>query len=261
MKITICGKGGCGKSTVTSLLAKELARQGRKVLVIDSDESNYGLHRQLGMELPRDFTEFFGGKDKAFKKMMASGIMEQMKLSAFAKKFFSEEFTFADIPEEYCEEKDGVKLMSSGKIHSANEGCACTMNSIIEQFITNLRLGKNEFALLDMEAGIEHFGRGVDNGVDLLLMIVDPSFESLRLSKKINELGRSIDKPVWFVLNKVTEDTREAMLGAVADSDRVAVVIPADTKVAAAGLTGAELTERYPVIQNLAQKLMEAGIR
>ena len=76
MKITICGKGGCGKSTVTTLLAKELARMGKKVLVVDSDESNFGLHRQLGVELPRDFTEYFGGKDKAFKTMMTSGILK-----------------------------------------------------------------------------------------------------------------------------------------------------------------------------------------
>lgn len=51
MKIAVCGKGGCGKSTVTSLLAKALARRGKEILVIDSDESNYGLHRQLGMKL------------------------------------------------------------------------------------------------------------------------------------------------------------------------------------------------------------------
>ena len=119
MKITVCGKGGCGKSTVTTLLAKELARMEKKVLVVDSDESNFGLHRQLGVELPRDFTEYFGGKDKAFKTMMTSGILDAMKLSAFAKKFFSEDFTMADIPKEYYSEKDGVKLMSSGKIHKA----------------------------------------------------------------------------------------------------------------------------------------------
>ena len=51
MKLAVCGKGGCGKSTVTSLLAKALARRGKEILVIDSDESNYGLHRQLGMKL------------------------------------------------------------------------------------------------------------------------------------------------------------------------------------------------------------------
>ena len=46
MKITVCGKVGCGISTVTTLLAKELARMEKKVLVVDSDESNFGLHRQ-----------------------------------------------------------------------------------------------------------------------------------------------------------------------------------------------------------------------
>lgn len=95
------------------------------------------------------------------------------------------------------------------------------MNDAIQQFAANLQLSENEFALMDMEAGIEHFGRGVDNGVDLLLMIVDPSFESLRLSKKIQELGCSIGKPVWFVLNKVTDDTRQAMVDTVADSEKL----------------------------------------
>ena len=50
----------------------------------------------------------------------------------------------ADIPEEYYSEKDGVKLMSSGKIHKANEGCACTMNSILEQFVAHLTLTEDE---------------------------------------------------------------------------------------------------------------------
>ena len=77
MKIAVCGKGGCGKSTVTSLLAraclkKALARRGKEILVIDSDESNYGLHRQLGMKLPRDFTDYFGGKQNVLTKSSKS---------------------------------------------------------------------------------------------------------------------------------------------------------------------------------------------
>ena len=58
----MCGKGGCGKSTVATLLAREYQKEGKNVLVIDSDESNYGLHRQLGFDLPEDFTHYFGGK-------------------------------------------------------------------------------------------------------------------------------------------------------------------------------------------------------
>ena len=88
--------------------------------------------------------------------------------------------------------------MASGKIHTANEGCACAMGTVMEQFVTHLSLSEEQFALLDMEAGIEHFGRGIDNGVDTVLMVVDPSYESLRLSQKIGELAASINKPIYY---------------------------------------------------------------
>ena len=107
MKIAVCGKGGCGKSTVTSLLAraclkKALARRVKEILVIDSDESNYGLYRQLGMKLPRDFTDYFGGKQN---------VLNDMMLSKFTHQFFEETWTIDDIPEDYYSLKDGVKLM------------------------------------------------------------------------------------------------------------------------------------------------------
>lgn len=259
MKITICGKGGCGKSTITTLLAKEFARTGRRVLVVDSDESNFGLHRQLGVELPKDFTEYFGGKDKAFKTMMTSGIMSSMKLEAFAKKFFDKDFTLDDIPAEFISEKDGVKLISSGKIHEANEGCACTMNSIIEQFICHLKMDEDDIILLDMEAGVEHFGRGTDNYVDAVLMIVDPSFESLRLSGKIAELSRSIGKPIYFCLNKLTPESEQTMVDEVSKHGTVVCRMPLNAGIGTAGLTGDELTGEYTQIAEMAKALLKAN--
>ena len=52
MKLILCGKGGCGKSTVSALLARACEQRGMNVLVVDADESNFGLHKQLGLPLP-----------------------------------------------------------------------------------------------------------------------------------------------------------------------------------------------------------------
>ncbi len=246
MKVAVCGKGGSGKSTVTSLLAKELAKRERKVLVIDSDESNYGLSRQLGVELPLDFTAYFGGKQKALQDMM---------LSNFTHQFFNGTWTIQDIPEGYYSEKNGVKLMASGKIHTANEGCACTMGNVLTQFVEHLILTEDEYALIDMEAGIEHFGRGIDNGVDLILMVVEPSYESLALTGKVSELGTSIGKPVYLVFNKIDEENQEWMKKNVCKNTEVICEIPAEKSIATAGLQGRELSDDYPAIITLAEFL------
>ena len=104
MKMMVCGKGGSGKSTVTALMAKEYARQGKRVLVIDCDESNYGLHQQLGLELPRDFTDYVGGKQRIM-MLSANGPMNMAPL-------FDQPLTLDDIPGEYISEKGSVMLMS-----------------------------------------------------------------------------------------------------------------------------------------------------
>lgn len=247
MKITICGKGGCGKSTVTTLLARELSGRGKEVLVIDSDESNYGLHRQLGMELPGDFTGYFGGKES---------VLNDMMLSKFSHQFFQENWMLKDIPENYYSMKDGIKLMVSGKIHQANEGCSCAMGTVMAQFVQNLKLTEDQFALLDMEAGVEHFGRGIDNGVDLILMIVDPSYESLQLSKKVGELAESIGKPFYYILNKVTEDNRKLMDENIWRPEKVVIYLDADLQIMQEGLTGKEWSGRPAAVEKLADILL-----
>ncbi len=250
MKLMVCGKGGCGKSTISALLAKEYARQGKQVLVIDNDESNFGLHKQLGLELPPDFTGYLGGKETVLGQMM-TGTQANAPAS-----FFWRRWRLSDIPKEYVSQKDGIRLLATGKIQRAGEGCACAMGETARQLVDNLTLEQDEIAIVDMEAGIEHFGRGIDDSADLILMVIDPSFESLKLSKKVGEISASIGKPVRYVLNKLDRSDEEFMREMV---DQPAAVFYAKTEIAMAGLKGEELSKEYPAIQTLAAELLEAA--
>ena len=94
------------------------------------------------------------------------------------------------------------------------------------------------------------------DGVKLILIIIDPSYESLQLSKKIGELSESIRKPFYYVLNKVTKENQEMMYEAVWNSNRVAVSLSADPGIMGEGLMGKELSEKPDAIENLTEFLL-----
>lgn len=104
---------------------------------------------------------------------------------------------------------------------------------------------------------IVYFGRGTDNSVDGILMIVDPSFESLRLSAKIADLSTSIGKPIWFCLNKVTEEAAQMMEEEVGKHGAIIGRMPLDHDLGLAGLTGTELQMTIAPVSEMAQFLIQ----
>jgi CO dehydrogenase maturation factor len=239
MKILICGKGGCGKSTIVALLAREMAARRNKVLVIDSDESNIGLHSRLGMEKPEDFMNYFGGKKLLFEKT------KEMK----------DMWRLDDLPADYLTRKGNIRLLSMGKIYQFGEGCACPINALSSKFLEILNLREGEFLIADTDAGIEHFGRGVETGVDILLVIIDPSRESILLAKKISELGQQVDKPVYYILNRVTDQkTKDFLLNSI-DRERVIAIISENKELFMSGLAGNEFNMDVEGIKEIADML------
>ena len=264
MRIAVCGKGGSGKSTISALLAKQMSKT-KNVLVLDIDESNYGLHSQLGLEAPKDLMEYFGGK-KGFKEKQKSapkttqfwGLAANNNSSGQPaqqqSRFFKKRWSFLNLPSEFMEEKGNLKLMAIGKIHDFGEGCACPMGVLTREFLENLDLGKDDVVIVDTEAGTEHFGRGVDKEFDLILVVIDPSYESLKLSKKFDEFGSQCGCNVYFVLNKVEPDIRGEMLNSV-NCMNVVAEIPAKREIFKASLKGEELDFELEEIEKLADFL------
>ena len=210
-KIAVCGKGGSGKSVIVRLLADGLRARGLRVLVVDSDESNTGLHRMLGFDSPPSpLIGLLGGKQKLEEEIEARIRAGESEMSL---ELIREEMPVAKIPPEYIFETDGIKLVNIGKILMALEGCACPMGIVSRSFLKKLRLEADEIAVVDLEAGVEHFGRGVETSVDCVLVVVEPSIDSLEVAEKISELATQIEiADVWAVLNKITSEEIAARL-------------------------------------------------
>ncbi|MCK4273661.1 MAG: adenylyl-sulfate kinase [Dehalococcoidales bacterium] len=214
MKISVCGKGGSGKSTIVVLLANEALKRGYQVLVVDSDESNSGLFRMLGFDRPPvPLMELVGGKKGLRQKMGQPSVLSETNIQT------------AQIPEEYLLKKNGLKLTAIGKILQSLEGCACPMGVLSREFLKKLDLAKDELAIVDMEAGVEHFGRGVETSIDSVLIVVEPPLESVNVGQKIHELASGIGiKNVWAVLNKVPTEEIATRLKAELQERHIEVV-------------------------------------
>lgn len=240
MKIGFCGKGGNGKSTLVALMAAHMQTRGKKVLVIDSDESNSGLHWMLGFEKPpAPLMDFIGGKRWAQQELVA-GIttgLEETEISLLRQPEISSDAIAGD----YISEDDGCRLVMVGKIEAPLEGCACPMGAVAKEFIRKLKTGPDEVVLVDLEAGLEHFGRGIEEGLDAIVAVVEPSRASMMLSGRIAELCERME--VGFagaVINRFGDSAVRAWVAGSLRDHGVGVlgILPYRDDLAAAGLKG-----------------------
>ena len=234
MKILVCGKGGSGKSTIAAALAKNLQAEGYRVLVVDADESNYGLSSLLGLDEPKELMAQIGGK-KAVK-----GRMGVVQPSGEKAPVFTESWSIDEIPRECVSKTEGLYLLQIGKVKHYGEGCACPMGVLSKDFLNHLRLGTKDVVIIDTEAGVEHLGRGLVGSVDLVLAIIDPSYESIRLSQKISSMVKESKKPVYFIINKADGALAKKVVAKVG-KEQVIGVVPFSEAAQTKGLTGEAL--------------------
>ncbi len=212
MKIAVSGKGGVGKTTFSALMAKSLAGRGYKVLAVDADpDANLG--QALGFPDYQSLTPVSEMKELINERTDSKdGSMGT---------FFKLNPTVHDLPEKLSVEHDGVRLMVMGTVKKGGGGCICPASTMLKALMTHLVLLGKDALILDMEAGLEHLGRGTSRGVDFLVVVVEPGRRSVDTAAHIRQLASDIGlSRVFIVGNKIrSEQDKEYLRASLAGFD------------------------------------------
>ena len=200
MKIAISGKGGVGKTTIAGCLARVLADNGYKVLAIDADpDSNLASALGFPQEKVKNITPI---------AEMTRLIEERTgaKKGTFGG-FFKLNPKVDDIPDKYYVEHNGIKLLILGTVPQGGGGCFCPENVLLKNLIRHLFIERNEAIIVDMEAGLEHLGRGSTAGMDAFIVVVEPGVRSIQTAYHIKKLAADIGiNRIFVVGNKVNDE-------------------------------------------------------
>jgi CO dehydrogenase maturation factor len=204
MKLAVSGKGGVGKTTFSAFLIRALADQGKKVLAIDADP-DANLAQALGVKPDAEITPISEMKAVIEERTEAkTGTMGS---------FFKLNPKVDDLPEKLSIEVGGVRLMVLGGVKTGGGGCICPESTLLKSLVRHLVLARDEAIVLDMEAGLEHLGRGTAMAVDRLLVVVEPGRRSIETAHHIRKLAGDIGlRKLGFVGNKVRNESDEAFL-------------------------------------------------
>jgi CO dehydrogenase maturation factor len=194
VKVAFAGKGGAGKTTLAALFIKALAKdQVVRILAVDCDPvANLG--RLLGME---------GAEKIAPVAEMKQLINERMEVSA-DKTLYKLNPSVDDIPDKFSKKQVNIRLIVMGTVKAGGSGCMCPESNFLKALLARILLSEDESIVMDMEAGVEHLGRGTAGFVDSLFIISEPNVGSVEAAKKIRRLALDIGiKNIGIIANKI----------------------------------------------------------
>jgi len=256
LKIAVSGKGGVGKTLIAGTLANSFASKGLKTIAIDADPSpNLALTLGLSPEKAREIIPISENKE-----------LVETKTGTKFSGVYRLSFTVDDIVRDFSIQTPcNVNLVVMGTVRSMGSGCTCAANAVIRALLRHLVVERDEVVLLDMEAGVEHLGRGTAKHVDTMLIVTDSSIKSLETARHIHRLAKDAGiKQVFLVGNKVTSELQRNAIKKFTENNSLKVLefVPFDEQIVKAEMQG-ETPLKYKgslalhTIEKLGMKLVQ----
>ncbi len=248
-KIAIGGKGGVGKTTICAGLAQEFAESGFDVLAIDADP-NTSLASAFGIPSEQSPVPLI-----EIKEMIAERIGSTKDAVGT---YFRLNPKVSDLPEKYWLKIDRLKLLVLGAITQAGGGCACPEGAFLKALLTYAILQRQELVLVDLAAGVEFLGRASVQGIDALIVVVEPGARSIETARNIARMAVELGiKNVAAVGNKIIDPAEIGVIKAQLNKITLLGVIPYSRSIQQADLqrkvvitADAEFVKRIKKIKN-----------
>ncbi len=192
MKLAVAGKGGVGKTTLTVWLGNYLRKQGEDIWLVDADTA-ISLGPALGLkpdEVPTPLVQ----QKSLIQERVGNGVFINLNPKV------------DDLASKLSKEVRGMRLLVMGTIAGAGSGCGCAPNALLKALLAHLILRTQQWLLVDLEAGVEHLGRGTISSVDGLIVVSEPSLRGLQTASQISLLAKDLGlEKQALVLNRASD--------------------------------------------------------
>ena len=243
-RISVAGKGGVGKTTVAGLLGRLWGRSGKRAILVDCDPST-NLASALGVapDARKGIVPLACDHDLIEQRVgvrPGSGYGQMFRLNP----------DLDDILDRYgVEGADGTRLLTLGTISGGGTGCFCPESSLLKALMRHLVFKRDEVIIMDMEAGVEHLGRGTAERVDLMLIVVEPGSRSVDTALQIKKLGEDLGvRKFAAIFNKVPPGADLVPLEARLQEASIGILghVPFDPALVEADLLDVSIMDHRP---------------